>query len=368
MSTRASVQDDWGAPVNMGGIVNSGSFDHSPILSADELALIFTSNRPSGFGGFDLWMTTRKTHSDPWSPPVNLGPGINSWGHEDAASISVDARTLYFLAHTPPGGLGGYDMWEAPIIPIVDFNGDEIVNIQDLLRLIEHWGQNYPLCDIGPMPWGDGKIDAADLEVLMRCWQQEILDPALAAYWKLDAAEGSIAQNSVSDNHGTLHDEPLWQPAGGKKAGALQFDGINDYIGTDFVLNPADGPFSVFAWVKGGAPGQVILSQATGADWLMASSPGGALMTDLRLPGRHGQSLTSSVLITDGAWHRVGFVWDGSKRILYVDDVEVAKDTQTSMVGVGTGLYIGAGSNLATGSFWSGLIDDVRIYNSVVHP
>jgi hypothetical protein len=268
----------------------------------------------------------------------------------------------------PPGGTGNADLWQAPIIPVVDFNGDEIVDIKDLVRLIESWGKDDPSVDIGPMPWGDGKVDAKDLEVLMRYWQQEILDPALAAYWKLDEAEGSVAQNSVSDNDGILHGEPLWQPESGKKAGALQFDGINDYISTDFVLNPADGPFSVFAWVKAGAPGQVILSQQSGANWLMASPPDGALMTDLSLPGRHGKSLTSSVLITDSNWHRVSLAWDGSNRVLYVDDVEVARDMQTGLVGAATGLYIGVGSNLAAGSFWSGLIDDVRIYNRVVHP
>jgi hypothetical protein len=66
-------------------------------------------------------------------------------------------------------------------------------------------------------------------------------------------------------------------------------------------------------------------------------------------------------VITDGTWHRIGFVWDGSKRTLYVDDVEVGSDTQSS-------LAASAGSTLAPGSFWSGLIDDVRIYNRAITP
>jgi hypothetical protein len=41
--------------------------------------------------------------------------------------------------------------------------------------------------------------------------------------------------------------------------GALECDGIDDYISTDFVLDPEDGSFSVFAWIKGGVPGQVII-------------------------------------------------------------------------------------------------------------
>jgi len=111
-----------------------------------------------------------------------------------------------------------------------------------------------PLCDIGPMPWGDGTVDAADLEVLMRYWQQEILPPELVAYWKLDETEGSIAYDSVGEYDGTLYGEPLWQPEDGKVGGALQLDGVDDRLITPFILNPADGQFSVFAWVKGGRP------------------------------------------------------------------------------------------------------------------
>jgi hypothetical protein len=95
-------------------------------------------------------------------------------------------------------------------------------------------------------------------------------------------------------------------------------------------------------------------------------APSGALMTELKQSGRSGKPLVSGAVITDGVWQRVGLVWDGANRILYVDDVEVAKDTQTSLVASAGGLYLGAGSTLAPGSFWSGLIDDVRIYERAV--
>ncbi|MCX5646120.1 MAG: LamG domain-containing protein [Phycisphaerae bacterium] len=298
---------------------------------------------------------------------MNLGPVINSLDWEFSPNISGDGSTLYF-ASMPPGGTGNADLWQAPIIPIVDFNGDEIVDIKDLVILIEHWGTNETLCDIGPMPWGDGKVDEKDLEVLMRYWQQEILDPALAAYWKLDETSGMMAADSIEPNHGTLVGDPIWQPAGGKLGGALQLDGIDDYVRTPFVVDPAKGPFSVFVWVKGGAPGQVILSQAGGANWLMANAPAGILGTELKSAGRQSSVLTSQTVITDGNWHRMGLVWDGSNRILYVDDVEVVKDTQANLPSSPGGLYIGAGSTLAPGSFWSGLIDDVRIYNRAVKP
>jgi hypothetical protein len=80
--------------------------------------------------------------------------------------------------------------------------------------------------------------------------------------------------------------------------------------------------------------------------------------------------MTSDFVITDGDWHRIGLVWDGSYRTLYVDDIEVAKDAQaqTGVASVYGGLHIGAGSNLAAGSFWSGLIDDVHIYDRAIIP
>ncbi|MHC4120214.1 MAG: LamG-like jellyroll fold domain-containing protein [Planctomycetota bacterium] len=58
----------------------------------------------------------------------------------------------------------------------------------------------------------------------------------------------------------------------------------------------------------------------------------------------------------------------GSDRILYVDDVEVARDTATNLESAAGGLYIGTGNAVQSGTFFSGLIDDVRIYNRAVHP
>ena len=53
-----------------------------------------------------------------------------------------------------------------PIIPIVDFNGDGIVDSADMCIMVDHWGENYSLCDIGPTPLGDGIVDALDMLVL----------------------------------------------------------------------------------------------------------------------------------------------------------------------------------------------------------
>jgi hypothetical protein len=154
-------------------------------------------------------------------------------------------------------------------------------------------------------------------------------------------------------------------------AGAIELDGLADYISASFILDPAAGAFSAFAWVRDGAPGQVVVSQADGTNWLMADPLEGKLMTALSRPpaGRTAAApLVSPFVMTDGAWHHIGVVWNGSERILYADDVEAARDAQPSLAGTAGGLYIGAGRNLELGSFFSGRIDDVRIYNLAVMP
>jgi hypothetical protein len=196
----------------------------------------------------------------------------------------------------------------------------------------------------------------------------EVPDPTLIAHWTLDETEGIIVHDAVGQHHGKLLGNPQWRPLQGQTGGALELDGKGDFISAPFVVNPADGVFSVFAWIKGGAPGQVVLSQGNGTSWLCMDSATGNLMTELKQSGRYGGALLSQTVIADGHWHRVGFVWDEADRILYVDDTEVARDAQTGLEGSRGSLYIGVGNTFGSSSFFSGLIDDVRIYNRPVSP
>jgi L-ascorbate metabolism protein UlaG (beta-lactamase superfamily) len=194
-------------------------------------------------------------------------------------------------------------------------------------------------------------------------------DATLIAHWKLNETEGDIANDNIGGNNGTLYGEPVWQPENGRLAGALEFDGIDDYVSTDFVLNPADGSFSIFVWIKTEAAGRAIISQADGRNWLSINPSDGTLMTDLRTTGRSAKSLASQSVITDGQWHHIGFVWDGSYRYLYSDGLEVAEDSRISALGASDGsLYFGTGSTLAAENFYSGLIDDIRIFGGSIHP
>ena len=255
-----------------------------------------------------------------------------------------------------------------PEMPTVDFNDDGIVDCADMCIMVDHWKENYALCDVAPPPFGDGIVDTQDLAYLS---EHLFEDYRLTACWKMDETQGTVADDSAGVNDGTLNGGPVWQPDGGKVAGAIQLDGMDDYVGTPYVLDPAVAPFSIFMWIKGGAPGQVVISQTGspwGANWLRAASADGGLVTELKGTSRWDRPLLSSCIITDGAWHHVGLVWDGSNRTLYADDVAVATDAHSRLGSSSGGLHIGVGKNLEPGSFFSGLIDDVRIYNRAMTP
>ena len=169
VTTRATTDANWGPPLNLGSPVNSSYLEQTPTILADGVVLFFSSNRPGGFGGTDLWVVTRATTHDLWGTPVNLGPAVNSSGGDAGAHISRDGSTLYFSS-TRPGGLGGWDIWQAPILPIVDFNGDERVDFKDFSILAQYWLQDESLVDIAPPPFGDGVVDFKDIVVFAENW------------------------------------------------------------------------------------------------------------------------------------------------------------------------------------------------------
>ena len=118
----------WAAPVNLGPIVNSAFADLDPFISKDGLSLYFIAGQGRGGSGQrDIWVSQRASTDDPWGPPQNLGPTVNSAAQENTPTLSHDGHRLYFASNRP-GGLGGFDLyasrrrdkrddfgWEAPV-------------------------------------------------------------------------------------------------------------------------------------------------------------------------------------------------------------------------------------------------------------
>jgi len=176
ISKRATIDDPWGEPENLGETVNSPDYESCPCVSSDGLLLFVHGWRAGGPGPEDMWISTRSSTSEPWSSVVPLPLPVNGRYTDGTAGISADGSTFYFTS-LRGGGSGSEDIWQAPIMPIVDFDGNEVVDIEDMVMLIEAWGTGENLCDIGPMPWGDGIVDEADLEVLLSYWGQVVSYP-----------------------------------------------------------------------------------------------------------------------------------------------------------------------------------------------
>ncbi|HMV77868.1 MAG TPA: OmpA family protein [Leptospiraceae bacterium] len=94
--TRKNLSTDrWSKPEHLMR-VNSNFDDKMPSISPDGKTLVFSSNRPGGYGGFDLWASSRDMKTDSWSEAVNLGSRANSGSNEIMPYYHYDGMALYF--------------------------------------------------------------------------------------------------------------------------------------------------------------------------------------------------------------------------------------------------------------------------------
>jgi len=122
ISRRATVDDLWGPPENLGPTVNSAYSEANPSLSIDGHSMYFASNRPDGYGGNDLYVSRRHNKRDDfgWRLPENLGPAVNTSANEAQASLFEDeetGNTFLYLSSNRPGGMGGDDIYVSMLQP-----------------------------------------------------------------------------------------------------------------------------------------------------------------------------------------------------------------------------------------------------------
>lgn len=112
-STLADGQ--WSKGFPLGAPINTPGNEGAQQLSADGKTLVFTGcNRDDGFGNCDIYISNLSEAG--WSVPENLGPIINSRFSEKQPCLSPDGRKLYFSSDRP-GGIGGMDIWEVERLP-----------------------------------------------------------------------------------------------------------------------------------------------------------------------------------------------------------------------------------------------------------
>lgn len=105
--------------------LNTEYWETHAMVSSDGTKMFISSDRPDGYGGRDLYISTRVKNGK-WSEPVNLGPTINGPNDDDAPFVSIDNKQLYF-ATNDSRSIGGFDIMMSTLN--ADGTWGEAVNI-----------------------------------------------------------------------------------------------------------------------------------------------------------------------------------------------------------------------------------------------
>ena len=104
----------WGAPENIGPIINSSGNEMSPFVHSDFQTLYFSSDGHPGVGGNDIFIA-RKGEDGKWAEPKNIGVPINTTADDLGFFVSTDGRFGYFASNLPSRAkgkaVGGYDIY-----------------------------------------------------------------------------------------------------------------------------------------------------------------------------------------------------------------------------------------------------------------
>lgn len=104
------INNEWTAPILLPDAINSDYWEGGASMTADGKMIFFTSNRPGGYGGTDLYLS--KFDDGYWKNATNLGNTVNTELDEKAPYINADASVLYFASEGHEN-MGGFDIFTA---------------------------------------------------------------------------------------------------------------------------------------------------------------------------------------------------------------------------------------------------------------
>jgi len=209
--------------------------------------------------------------------------------------------------------------------------------------------------------WADGTVITGDV------WS--FTTGSLVALWKLDETSGNGAKDSAGNNNGTLIGDPQWQPSAGKVGGALEFDGVDDYVdcGNDSNLDITE-QITIAAWVKTNDAGNSQFNPyVTKGDRTYALKHHSSNTIEFVIYDEFWQVTHYSVDGSfNGVWHHLAGTYDGSKLKLYIDGkLEVTTAYAGSIASNAANLNIARNSD-ESDRFYNGAIDELRIYNYAI--
>ena len=107
--SKASKKGKWSPPTKLDKIINTKYNETCAFISSDGSLLLFASNRPGGYGGYDLYIS-EKLENGNWGKPKNMGPQINT-AYDEQWPVLMPDGTLYFSSKGHET-MGGYDIFK----------------------------------------------------------------------------------------------------------------------------------------------------------------------------------------------------------------------------------------------------------------
>jgi len=206
--------------------------------------------------------------------------------------------------------------------------------------------------------WADGTVINGDVWSLATGKQ--------VGWWKLDETSGETAEDSAGNNDGRLVGDPQWQPTGGKVGGALEFDGVDDYVETNYATDLS--AWTVAVWVNSPAApssvwpsgGPVHREKNYQFNWnhgdetyrgAAAMQVGGIWYAAKYMP------------LSAKTWYHLAATYDGENLKAYKDGVLITNNSAPSGTPDAESATLKFGKHSASSDYFGGTIDDVRIYN-----
>jgi len=226
----------WSEPINLGPQINTEFWESSPSLSSDKNTLYFSSDRPGGYGGKDLYVSHRLSNGK-WSEALNMGSSVNTTGDELAPFIHADNNTLYFTSDGLPG-YGGSDLFVMRRKNAPESHGDEWNAPENLgypINTIENDGSLFIASNGVDAFYSSDRADSRGGLDLYRFELRADIRPARTLY-----VRGTVFNKK--NNKGIPATVELIDNSTGQLSSKVQTDERGDYlitlpVGKDYVFN-----------------------------------------------------------------------------------------------------------------------------------
>jgi len=221
----------WSEPINLGSQINTEFWESSPSLSSDKSTLYFSSDRPGGYGGKDLYVSHRMPNGK-WSEALNMGSSVNTAGDELAPFIHADNNTLYFTSDGLPG-YGGSDLFVIRRKSVNEWNEPE--NLGYPINTIENDGSLFIASNGVDAFYSSDRADSRGGLDLYRFELRPDIRPARTLY-----VRGTVFNKK--NNKGIPATVELIDNSNGELSSKVQTDEQGNYfitlpVGKDYVFN-----------------------------------------------------------------------------------------------------------------------------------